>query len=149
MTAFMFGPKEKAALQAAQEQARQNPITAEIVNRGYNIGEFNGDLSLADRTELAKRGTPAMRPSSEHVMLPNGFSVAITYEDQPCGMCLHMSMSSPKRGKVPTPEAVTLVLDALGLARPIDECEAVWLEEFEPGRKAVNVLVLTKPKLIQ
>lgn len=90
-------------------------------------------------------GRPAhsLTVSTEQVLLPNGYRVAIGFENQPPGLCLHISMSSPKKGKVPRPEAVGMVLEAMGVE---GQPARAWLEEFEPGRYAPNLVFLVEPK---
>jgi hypothetical protein len=48
-------------------------------------------------------------------------------------------MSSPAAGKVPSHEAMEMVVQACGLSR--SDIARMWLEEYEPGKNAVNVLV--------
>jgi len=73
-------------------------------------------------------------------MLPGGWRVAITCEEQPAGILLHVSMSSPAEGKVPVLRAMEMIVEACGFS-PVDIAR-VWLEEYEPNKRAVNVLVM-------
>ena len=49
-----------------------------------------------------------------------------------------MSMSSRRRGRAPTPEAVWMICEELGFVGSIQQCR-VWLEDMQDGDKAVNV----------
>jgi len=141
-TPFMIGPEEISALRAARDKARERPIALAFLRRHAvtKPGEHKETVTLADREAHPE----LIRPESEHVTLPFGYRVAISYEEQPCGICLHLSMSSPTKGRTPTMEAVALVLDALGLNTE-SVAGDVWLEEFDPGHMAVNVVVVTAP----
>jgi hypothetical protein len=97
---FVIGEEQRAQLRAMKEFARAHPISLEELHR------------------LAARD-PALDPVHRHpeecyVKLPVGFEVGLTYElqQQPCW---HLSMSAELPGRYPRPEAVTLVLEALGL----------------------------------
>jgi hypothetical protein len=76
-------------------------------------------------------------------MLPLGWRVAITVEEQPAGRLLHLSMSAPVNGRVPNEHAMRMVIEACGFK--LDDCARGWLEEFEPGWNALNVLIFLFP----
>lgn len=79
------------------------------------------------------------------VYLPVGYAVTYTREIQPeapgDGLCDHISVSIDRRGRMPSPEAVEVILQEFGM-RPIGESEAVWTEDIGPGEKAVNIVQL-------
>jgi beta-phosphoglucomutase-like phosphatase (HAD superfamily) len=53
-----------------------------------------------------------------------------------------MSISSVRRGRVPTPEAAWMVAEELGFEGDLRQC-VVWLEDLQRGAeraKAVNVV---------
>jgi hypothetical protein len=132
-----IGPNEHTALLEALERARAKPLTNQQVMQGAKgMDQSTTVLTLADR-----KGKPEPR-HAQQVELPVGYRVS-----QPAGMCLHLSMSSSARGKVPHPEALDMVLDAIGIRRACPR--RVWLEEFlvddKPGGHAVNVVVLMTP----
>jgi hypothetical protein len=143
---LIIGPKEIDALKEAMSRARLKPMSLEMVTRGYNPHEVKAELTLADREKLAKRGAPPPLPSSEMVTLPNDYRVGISFEEQPAGLCMHLSMSSRRKRKVPTPEAMEMVLAALGYPYSMEDCAMVWLEEFEPGQNAVNAVLVIEPR---
>jgi len=142
MPAFIITGEVKAALNAAAVKASRRPTPLSIIKKGRPSDIRN--LSLADREAMIADGASSIS-SSEHVDIPVGFRAAINYEEQPAGICLHLSVSASKKGKVPSPRAVQMVLDALGLARSLEQCEAIWLEEYYPGHQSVNVLVCVAP----
>jgi hypothetical protein len=147
MSVLIIGEAEKAALRVAQERARAKPILFDIVRQAGEVGNFDATLTLADRERLGAE--KVIRPQAECVEIPFGYRVNISYEEQPPGMCLHLSMSTSAPGKIPRPEAVAMVLDALDMP-PKPWCSAPpWREEFtidgKPGGIAVNIVILIAP----
>jgi hypothetical protein len=139
---LFIGPDEQAALNAAVERARAKPLTIHQVMQGAK-----GMDQLTDVVTLAERkGKPAPR-YAQQVELPVGYRVSISVEEQPAGMCLHLSMSSSAPGKVPHPDAVRMVLEVIGIERGLPY--RTWIEEFlidgKPGGHAVNVVVVMTP----
>ena len=98
MTAFLIDDASVKRLQTAIARARAKPIPWHILRRHIPAqNEKTNTLTLADRRSVV----PPREP--ETVMLPLGWRVAITCEDQPAGMLLHISMSSPAKGRTPIP----------------------------------------------
>jgi hypothetical protein len=158
-----IGQNEQKALLEAVERARAKPLTLQQVMRGAkSVDQSTNVLTLAERKMM-----PEPR-HAQHVELPYGYRVAISFEEQPAGMCLHLSMSSSTPGKVPHPEAIAMVLAAIGVTRSATcrypDCDGgyatgychadcrsttasrTWIEEFEidgeTGGLAVNVVML-------
>jgi hypothetical protein len=137
VTAFMVGPEDKAQLKKAIRQALVNPTPWEILKTG-----LNEECQETDRITLADRKGIAVERHIEQVILPLGWRVAISCEEQPGGRLLHVSMSSPKKGFTPTDYAMLMLVEACGYKSK--DIARAWLEEFEPGWNAVNVLILRK-----
>ena len=77
------------------------------------------------------------------VKLPGGFIAVISYELQAAGPAWHLSASfAGQVDAVPTPPVMDALIRAFGLARPLAQSDAVWLEEFAPGHYSVNVVQL-------
>jgi hypothetical protein len=138
MTAFLLRPEDTEQLKAAAERAALNPIPWEILQKGITPHQETDRLTLAERA-----GTPDVARIREVVVLPLGWKVSITCEEQPAGTLLHLSMSAPRAGKIPNEHAMKLVIEACGFT--LDDCARGWLEEFEPGHNALNVLIFLKP----
>jgi hypothetical protein len=139
---LFIGPEETTALKLAVELARKKPVTIQQVMQGAKgMDQSTHVLTLAER-----KGKPEPR-HAQRVDLPVGYRVSISVEEQPAGMCLHLSMSSSAPGKVPHPDAVCLVLDVIGIERGLPY--RTWIEEFlvdgKPGGRAANVVVLMQP----
>jgi hypothetical protein len=140
---LLIGVKEADALREAMQRARARPVPMrEILRVAAVIDQGTDCLTLAERN-----AAKPYRPGVQMVELPVGYRVNISFEEQPAGMCLHLSMSTSAKGKVPGPEAVGMVLGTLGLGDLTPD--RIWLEEFEidgkPGGQAVNALVVTEP----
>ena len=79
------------------------------------------------------------RPAAEFVDLPFGYVVAIRFEEQPAGMCLHVSVSGPWPRVAPNMVICAMIFNALDLP---DEAEDVWTEDFlidgKPGGRVFN-----------
>lgn len=148
MTAFFIGPDEQAAICAAIAIARTRMIPLDVVRRMAIPDEAAAKpvVTLADR---ARVGDERVNRQSQHVELAMGWRLSISCEEQPAGICLHFSLSSPKAGRIPRPEAMKLILEAASIV-PKGEPHA-WLEEFlvdgRPGGIAVNCLVLIEERV--
>jgi hypothetical protein len=79
------------------------------------------------------------RPPAEFVDLPFGYVVAISFEEQPAGVCLHVSVSGPWPRVAPSMVICAMIFNALDVP---DEAEGVWTEEFlidgKPGGRVLN-----------
>lgn len=83
------------------------------------------------------------------IIIPNGFKVIFSIEDQGSekkgergglGKCRHLSMSINKKGRIPNPIAVDMVMEEFGFDNPFYHC-AIWSEGFGGNTQiAINVL---------
>lgn len=137
MSVVIIGDAERAQIKAAIERASANPVLWETM-RDHVIMDDRPTLPLADR----KPGLE--RPASEHLMLGN-VRVAYSHEQQPAGMLRHLSASVHKKGKLPHPVAIEEICAAFGFRHfpPIEG--RIWIEEYEPGYEAVNVVEIITP----
>jgi hypothetical protein len=98
-------------------------------------------------TEPVEDRPPAPeRPPSEYVDLPFGYVVAISFEEQPAGMCLHVSVSGPWPKVAPNMVVCAMIFNALDVP---SEADHVWTEEFlidgKLGGRVFNVVWLVEP----
>lgn len=132
MPALIIGPTEETAIAELIAVAAATPL------------DVHGIMAAAGRDQAAFRD--AMRTST--IFLPVGYAVTYTQEVQPNapppGVCHHISISVDRPGKLPSPEAVEVILDAFRM-RPLKDAHGVWVEDISPGEKAVNVLQLVQP----
>ena len=136
--ALVIGPDEFALIEAALERAKQNPVSAEIIAKTA-LRTDRTNIRLKDR-----KGPPRpVTPENQSVKIPFGFRANITFESQPAGLCRHLSISVEEVGKLPNPYAVQMIAEAFGITFPPNpDISRMWLEEFEPGHSAVNILVI-------
>jgi hypothetical protein len=137
MPVLVIGQAEQQRIAEMIAAAKAHPVSMQTL-RAAAAPDTNV-LKLEDR----KPGTE--RPPSDHIIFPGGYRAAFSIEQQPSGFCNHLSISvmgRAKKGMTPSPEAVTMIAEAFGMSYPADH---MWLEEFERGEFAVNLLSLIKP----
>jgi len=142
VSVLFIGPNEQAAIDALVATARANYVPWEELQRFAIVGHNKPELTLADR-----KGTP-QRPEPRHLMLGN-VEVAFSFEEQPVGICRHLSVAVVKKGKLPHPEAVAMICEAFHFFSFPPRDGNVWIEEYEPGRRAINVVELAEPRSVQ
>ena len=80
--------------------------------------------------------------------LPRGYVVTYSHEIQPeappPGLCHHISISVTRPWKLPSPEAVEIILSEFGM-KPIKGSESIWVETIDPKTKAINIVQLLAP----
>lgn len=139
MSFLLIGDAERREIADLIAYAKAHPVLFEQVREGaLDPGKFG--YSLADRKPGFKR------PQSRWVLLPGNFRASYSVEDQPAGLCAHLSISVEgrrRKGMMPHPEAVKMIAEEFGMPFPGDK---LWLEEYEPGEHAVNLLHLYAPR---
>ena len=135
---IIVGETERAALKAAMARARTHPVPWEVLQRGI--------VDRSDAVHIEDRLATHERPPSEFVDLPFGYVVAISFEEQPAGMCLHVSVSGPWPRVAPNMVVCAMIFNALNVP---DEAEDVWTEELlidgKPGGRVFNATWLVEP----
>jgi hypothetical protein len=144
MSILIIGTKEQDAIDAAMKRARERPITIDML-AALAVDQTTTVLTLADRKQFK-------RPRSEEVLLPTNYRLAISYEEQPAGLCAHMSLSVNRKGMLPNPAAFAMAMRACGFdmtAAP----ERTWIEEFtidgKSGGVAMNAVWVVEPRQMQ
>jgi hypothetical protein len=144
VTMLMIGQMEKVNIAAAIERARRHPVPLDLVRAGAL--EDKPVIKLRDR----KPGFDYhARKKPEEVLIPFGFRAAVSFEDQPAGMCLHLSISAERADPklVPTVPSLIMIAREFGIDfEAAQEQGLVWLEEYEPGRHAVNLVKVVAPR---
>jgi len=120
-------------LKAAYERARQNPIPKKLLVE-YAVDAQDGEVTFE---QLRER--PPEMPKPQRVEVPFGIDVAISFEEQPVGLCSHFSFSVATPGMTPSVEVVTALLATLGKPVP-PKFGRIWLEEFRPGHHCVCIV---------
>lgn len=125
-TPLLIGPAESASLEALRKLAAARPV---------DIRRLVEEIKTPEGKAAHKH-----RMSEQTVLIPLDFAVTFSIETgHPIGTCQHMSMSTGKRGRVPTPEALWMVAEALGFVMGLDTC-TVWLEDLKGHGQAVNLV---------
>jgi hypothetical protein len=125
-TPLIIGATQKAKLAALRKRALADPI----------------DMQAAQTTLSTEEGRIAhwRRMNALTIPIPVAFEVTFSVETgHPSGTMRHMSMSSGRRGRSPTPEAVWMICEELGFVGSLEQC-AFWFEDLKNGDKAVNVV---------
>src|SRR4051812_45093272 len=97
MSLLLITPSKIEEIGKAVEDARKHTIPWSKL-AGAAVDDPTPVLTFDQR----KPDAP-IRPPSTHVMFDGGFEVAISFEEQPAGICRHMSVSVPGFGKLPNP----------------------------------------------
>lgn len=150
---LVIGHAEQVEIEQALEAARARPMPWDLFKTFAQNGTEARALLLIDRKaglEEARKQYP-----SQQIILGT-YRVALSFEEQPAGVYKHISVSSERKGKVPGPEVMQMVCEAFGFSDKL--CAAIgggramlgsdklpfraWLEEFDPGHIAINVIEL-------
>jgi hypothetical protein len=136
--ALILSEVEVAAIREAFAKACAKPIsTKEFM--ALVVPQQNVDVLTLDNRAP---GQENVRPPSHQVLIPHGYRMAISVEEQPAGMVGHFSFSVEAAGKTPNPVAVEMLLAVLGFE--LRDANAQWVEEFliddKSGGLAVNLL---------
>lgn len=137
MAVLVISALERAKIAAAITYAKAHPITFEVLRAGA--------VPETDMIKLEDRKPGFERPESQHVEFPGGYRASLSIEQQPAGLCTHLSVSvfgRAKPGMMPSLQAVAMIAEEFGVPFPPDKG---WTEEFDPGEFAVNLLSLYAP----
>lgn len=132
--ALMITPDIRHKIKALKEKAAAHPIPIKKVMDKALAPEKEFEVKLSDRDP------GKTYDAAEGFLIPVGYRVAYSVEEQPAGICAHLSISVDKKGKLPHPEAIKMIAFEFGCEDLKDSTG--WIEEFEPGHDAVNVVWL-------
>ena len=137
MTVLIITPKVEKDLKALRQ-------LAERADRKLPIDKLKKYAQGFDPNNYKTRtNKTSPYPADQTIELPNKFKITLSVEEQPFGWALHMSMSSPKKDRVPSPEAIKIIMKILGFKCSLEKILKegwVCLEEYAKGRKAINIL---------
>jgi hypothetical protein len=135
--AIIVGEAERAKLKAALVRARAHPVPWE---------KLKHSTTSQNATNTGHEAHDC--PPAEFVNLPFGYVVAVSFEQQPAGMCLHISVSGSWPRVAPNMTVCAMVFSALDLPA---EANDVWTEELlldgELGGRTVNAVWLVEPTI--
>lgn len=142
MATLLIGEREKADIAAAIQRARRHPVPLDFV-RAAAVPD-KPLVTLADRKPGFTRPTKL-----EQVLIPIGYRAAVSVEEQPPGVCLHLSISVERADPkwMPSLAAVKMIAREFGIDFTTARRQGfIWQEEYEPGRHAINLLKVLEPR---
>jgi len=139
MGVLIIGAPDQKRIDALVAQARAHPVPWEALAPAAIMS----DTPTLTLDEVAAKAPPGWkRPTSRGLTL-GSYDVAFSFEVQPIGLLRHLSVSCAAPGKLPMPFVVERIARAFGF---IDgAARRVWIEEYAPGRHAINVVELAEP----
>lgn len=141
MKVLVIGEQQRRQIAAAKQKAAKRPIKMETLRDM----QFTEDRSVQ---HLSDRPANFNRPPTHSVDIPFGFRAAYSIEEQPVGICAHLSIGTEGRrqkGAMPSEQVVKMIAEAFGISYPPNM--RMWVEEYEPGEFAINLLhLLEAPK---
>jgi hypothetical protein len=146
INALLIGPEQIRDINAAVERARKRPIPWRVLKAAMPGGQDTDVVTLADREPVEH-----IRPESECIELPANYRLCVSFEEQPAGLCMHVSVSINRLNRLPHPAAVAALLRLCvqSIGNPDIDSGRNWIEEFlvdgEPGGLAANAVFLVAP----
>jgi len=140
MAFFIVDDAKRSEIAKAVETARSKVIPWDVL-RKHAIDDPGPTLNLADR----KPGAEELADRSVPVRFVGGVTAAISFEEQPAGICRHLSVALAKRpGKLVDPTLFLVIAKLFGF----DTTGQVrtWVEEFAPGEFAINIVTIEIPR---
>lgn len=131
MRALVIDENVREQIQQVKDYAEANPFSMDDL-----LDTKNGELAAAGDLD------------GKHVLeIPVGYRVVFSMEQQPAGLCRHMSVSVDFPGKLPSVPSVIMLMKEFGFDHPLDDDfphhGKVWMEEGGYGT-AINVLEIIK-----
>lgn len=132
MNPVMIDNTVRTAIKELVGKAFANPVSLESIKARIAAGEN------VTNPEARSAETDAFHDDLS-LIIPSGYKVVFTVEEQPGGLSRHLSMSSPTPGRAPIPAAVQMVMDEFGFETPLQEC-FIYPETFQQNWVAINVI---------
>lgn len=102
--------------------------------------------SLDKMKKVADGHLPPAGDYQDFVVDMGDIRCVYSIEEQPCGTCAHLSVSSPT-GDFPNPHDFEIdIMPLFGMGNDIHDCMNVWLEKTDDAINAINVLKLVEGK---
>lgn len=129
---LVIGQSQIAQLARLRELASANPI----------------DMNERVKTLRSKEGRKhhLEQMTRQSLLLPMTYMVTFTLELHNGKLMRHLSMSTTRRGKMPSPDSVWAVAELLGFEGSLQQCK-VWIEDLDTDQgdgsgedKAINVV---------
>ena len=138
---LVIGDDERRIIDTAVATARAKPAPWSVMQE-LAVETEGPTLNLDERRVPPERVAEIMREYPSHRVQLGTYSAAISFEEQPSGLMRHLSVSY-HAGKIPNLAVIEMVCEAFGFSDfPPTRPHRIWIEEFEPGHHAVNVVEL-------
>lgn len=122
MAPIIIGPEEKIKIKALIDRATKHPIMIDEIKRRILKG-VPGNINL-----------------KATISIPTSTVVTYTHEEIKKGVvCRHMSVSTQIKGRVPSVEAVSMIMEEFGFINSIDKVYR-YAEQIGDEDKAINVI---------
>jgi hypothetical protein len=142
MSVLIIGATERDQIAKMKAEALKNPVPLALIMQASMVaGSQHRTVKLTDRDPKL------VRPESQHIVFPGGsIRAAFSFEEQPAGLFSHLSISlmRGRPGQTPAPAVVEMICEEFGVPFPPDRG---WLEEYEPGYYAVNLVSLYEERV--
>jgi|SRR5262245_11077446 len=133
MGVLLITEADRRRIAAMIDRARARPVPWERMAPGA-VGDDRPIMTLAERV-------PGLaRPPSEGITL-GSYTVAFSFEYQPMGLLRHLSAACTRGNQIPNGVVMDRLARAFGFRGDIARA---WLEEFSPGRYAVNIVEIAE-----
>jgi hypothetical protein len=144
MSVVVISNRERRLIAIAKAKAMETPVPmAALSAMSYKNQDHRTVKELKDRPEHFDR---SQLPPTISVMIPFGYRAAYSVEEQPGGLAAHLSIGTEgrkRKGMMPSEQAVKMIAEEFGI--PFPPNGAIWVEEFEPGEFAVNLVHIIQP----
>jgi hypothetical protein len=139
MSIMILGTSQIADIHAMIDRARANVIPWKVLEPQKARNQETNTLTLEDRAGITNR------PLSQQLDLPLGYRLCASCEEQPAGLCLHLSLSC--NNDLPHPAMMGALLQVLGFEpEDVAGLSREWVEDFlvdgKPGGRALNFVFL-------
>lgn len=95
-------------------------------------------VTLAKVKLMMARDLPPVGDNPNHIFhIHNGYRVVFSIEEQPFGLCNHISVSIESKHKYPNPHAIEEILKLLNMDCKLKNSLKIWQEE---EWKAINII---------
>lgn len=136
MAILVIDSEAKLKIARLRAQAEAIPLTAEFMiakSQGFDSSDYRS--RAAEMEQFTSNCT---------IYIEHNHSVAFTVEHQPFGMSRHISVAVERKGVVPSPPALEILMEEFGFKLPLNQCQ-VYTENFAPDMYAVNVIEPLEP----
>jgi hypothetical protein len=144
MPVLVIGEDERKQIKEALEQARAKPMPWILMKDIVIDDQDNPTATLnLDERRNVELLAKAKKEYPSYPVIMGSYMAAISFEEQPAGLFKHLSVSSKNPGAVPNEHVVRMVCEEFGFSGwPPTKPYRFWLEEFDPGHHAINILEL-------